>query len=208
MPTTDPSPRRAKYINQHKVIEAQATSLVVNRGYNNVTVEDIAEASGISKRTFFNYFQSKQEAVLGKGPRSINEFERSEFLQTDHEDLPKAVLRLCLEIAHDPYFDIETAKRRKQILDQNASLRSANMAKYQNLHPQLTSLVEEYLGLKSHLRNTELDVRVEANLVCHVVFAAILTAVDSTPQQLSKSNFNLMCEHMLAGIESMFRRNS
>lgn len=208
MPTTDPAPRRAKYINQHKVIEAQATLLVAQRGYNDVTVEDIAQASGIAKRTFFNYFQSKQDAVLGKGPRSLADHEREEFLKADHEDLPKAVLNLCLEITRDPYFDLETAKRRKQILAQNQALRTADMARYQHIHPQLTSLVEDYLVAKQHARTTELDARVEATLICHVSFAAIVAASDSTHHQLSYENYQLLCQHMLAGIESMFRRNS
>lgn len=208
MPTTDPAPRRAKYINQHKVVEAQATLLVLQRGYNHVTVEDIAAASGFSKRTFFNYFQSKQDAVLGKGPRSLTDHEREEFLKTNHENLNQAVLKLCLEMTHDPYFDLETAKRRKQILAQNAVLRTAHISRFQDLHPQLTSLVEEYLAANQHARATDLEVRVEAVLIVHVVFAAILTAADSTHHQLSEENYSLLCQHMLAGIESMFRSNS
>lgn len=37
--------------------------MVVERGYDQVKVEDIADAAGVSPRTFNNYFSSKAEAV-------------------------------------------------------------------------------------------------------------------------------------------------
>lgn len=40
-----------------------ATRLVVERGYAHVRIEDIADAAGVSLRTFRNYFSSKAEAV-------------------------------------------------------------------------------------------------------------------------------------------------
>ncbi|MBD8079310.1 TetR/AcrR family transcriptional regulator [Cellulosimicrobium arenosum] len=42
-----------------------AQSLVLERGLDAVTVEDVCEAVGVSPRTFFNYFPSKDDAVLG-----------------------------------------------------------------------------------------------------------------------------------------------
>lgn len=46
-------------------LRGAAMALVASRGYARVTVEDIAEAADVSVRTFFNYFRSKDEAVLG-----------------------------------------------------------------------------------------------------------------------------------------------
>lgn len=43
-----------------------AVRLVVERGYADVRVEDIADAAGVSLRTFRNYFGSKAEAITAR----------------------------------------------------------------------------------------------------------------------------------------------
>jgi AcrR family transcriptional regulator len=43
-----------------------AIHLTAERGYDNVRIEDIAEAAGVSPRTFNNYFSSKAEAIASR----------------------------------------------------------------------------------------------------------------------------------------------
>ena len=50
-----------------RLVEDAATSMVLDRGYDEVTVEDICAAAEISRRTFFNYFPSKDAAIFGGG---------------------------------------------------------------------------------------------------------------------------------------------
>lgn len=42
-----------------------ARSLTAARGVNGFTVEELCEEVGISRRTFFNYFPAKEDAILG-----------------------------------------------------------------------------------------------------------------------------------------------
>ncbi|SKC78598.1 TetR/AcrR family transcriptional regulator [Krasilnikoviella flava] len=57
---------RKKRARTDAIVES-AQRLVLERGLDAVTVEEIAEAAQISPRTFFNYFESKDDAVLGQG---------------------------------------------------------------------------------------------------------------------------------------------
>lgn len=58
---------------RRQAIIAAAQRLAVKRGYSGFTVEDLAEAVGVSRRTLFNHVSSKEEAVLGMLPRITDE---------------------------------------------------------------------------------------------------------------------------------------
>ncbi|OFI37777.1 TetR family transcriptional regulator [Arthrobacter sp. SW1] len=63
--TFDGGLRERKRAATRKAITAVARSLTASRGLNGYTVEEVCEEAGISRRTFFNYFHSKEDAVVG-----------------------------------------------------------------------------------------------------------------------------------------------
>ncbi len=67
MPDAPAGLRERKKVATRKALGIAAMRLAVERGLDNVLVEDIADAAGVSPRTFNNYFSSKHEAICALG---------------------------------------------------------------------------------------------------------------------------------------------
>ncbi len=62
--TAGPGLRERKKDDTRRALVDTAHRLTLDRGYDGFTVADLAEAVGISRRTFSNYFSSRAECVL------------------------------------------------------------------------------------------------------------------------------------------------
>src|SRR6478672_474474 len=60
-----PSLRERQKDETWSAIHEAASDAALEGGLASATVEAIAERSGISRRTFFNYFPTKEDAILG-----------------------------------------------------------------------------------------------------------------------------------------------
>lgn len=75
-----------------------AASMALDNGIENVTVEAIADRAGVSPRTFFNYFNGKEDAMLGlrepvMDPDALAEFSIGEDLLDRVSNLLLTVIR-------------------------------------------------------------------------------------------------------------------
>jgi AcrR family transcriptional regulator len=69
--------RERKKQQTRQAIHEAAMKLFAERGYDATTIADIADAAGISPRTFFSYFSAKEEAVFQKFDMAYEEFGRA-----------------------------------------------------------------------------------------------------------------------------------
>src|SRR6201991_3229197 len=56
--------RERKKVATREALSAAALRLALEHGAENVRVEDIAEAAGVSPRTYNNYFSSREQAIV------------------------------------------------------------------------------------------------------------------------------------------------
>src|SRR4051794_15092679 len=56
--------REQKKLDTRQQISDIATSMFIDQGFDNVRVSDVAEAAGVSEKTVFNYFPTKESLVL------------------------------------------------------------------------------------------------------------------------------------------------
>ena len=89
-------------------LEQVALELFAQRGFEATTVDDIATAAGIGRRTFFRYYSSKNDVVWGEFEEGLQAL-RSRLAGTDPEQplldaLREAVLAFNrLDPAHAPW---------------------------------------------------------------------------------------------------------
>src|SRR5260370_11787263 len=57
-----------------EALQAAAWRSIESHGFAATTVEAVAEAAGVSGRTFFRYFASKEDVVLGDLDAALREF--------------------------------------------------------------------------------------------------------------------------------------
>ncbi len=92
---TEPGRRDRKRLATHQALRSCALELVLRRGLDKVTVEDIAEAADVSVRTFFNHFPSKEDAVIGFDVDQANSLGQAVLDRPDDEP-PLEALRAVM----------------------------------------------------------------------------------------------------------------
>ena len=102
--------------------------LFVAKGYEQTTLDDIAAAAGISRRTFFHYFKSKDEILLA-WQIGLADSVRAAVLEAGTDQSPlDALCGALLRLAS--HYDTDTAIVIAGLLRSSDQLRAVNQAKY------------------------------------------------------------------------------
>ena len=124
-------------------IHAEAAKLVSTHGYDNVTVEDICAAAGISRRTFFNYVDSKDEAILGSFPFTFSQAGLDAIRDTPSDNLLELVIR-SMEVKPGR-FDGPTQECRRELLENNPGLMHAETTRKRGFLTAVARAVYDHL---------------------------------------------------------------
>lgn len=126
--STDLGWRERKRRETRKRVWESAIALFGANGYEATTLDAIAEASGISKRTFFHYFTSKEE-ILAAWQADVPNMFRSAIAA---EPVGKTPLDLVSNVlAKMPtHLNADQAVLINQIVRSSEQLRASNLAKF------------------------------------------------------------------------------
>lgn len=124
-----PGRRDRKKQQTRTALIAAALRLVDERGIERVTVEEISEAADVSTRTFFNYFATKDDALIGDP--LVDGSELRERLLAAPADLPLlSALMLALAPAIDQIeADRDMWRLRLRVIKNNPALLPALFAR-------------------------------------------------------------------------------
>lgn len=153
--------------------------LFEEHGIENVTVEHIAAAAGISVRSFHRYFAAKEDVVVGD-PATLGAIVEESLLARPATEPIWTSLRLAyatmLAQAGD---DEQLGKRTVRVVTTTAPLRARNLEKHLLWARALTPIVQERLPREAGAVAAESIV--QASLACLDVSLAQWADSDDTP---------------------------
>ena len=107
--------REQKRLATRRRIEDAATRLVDESSFDAVTIENICEVAGISRRTFFNYFSAKEGAVIGIKYEKLNEEQRQAFINATDTNIVELLVQQIAQHLDMEHQDKELHERRQRI---------------------------------------------------------------------------------------------
>lgn len=104
-------------------LHESAVAVVGRVGFTGATIDLIVGRARVSRRTFFNYYASKEDAVLGTTAPKMPEQALTAFVNDMEGDQFTRMLRLIVEIIRSTYVLGVTADERRRLVDSYPQLR-------------------------------------------------------------------------------------
>lgn len=127
-------------------IEIATLSLVLEKGYGGATIEEICQNADVSMRTFFNYFPSKDDAVIGMpSPDVDEEWLLSSLFRNESDSLLDTVLVTLIEVTSQDPSDVRVERLRKKVLATYPDLMYRHMKHFFEMEKTMREALAVYL---------------------------------------------------------------
>jgi AcrR family transcriptional regulator len=121
-----------------------ALQLFAERGYDETTLAEIAEAAGVSTRTIFAYFPSKEDILFATTQEMCNALSDALSERPAGTDALTALRQFILSSAHEK---TELDQKLGQLIARDATLASHKRARISQLQEALSAAIADDLGV-------------------------------------------------------------
>ena len=134
-------------------IERAGVRLSLEKGFKNVTVQEICEDADISRSTFFNYMPSREAAIFGR-PLRLVEFEKAwaVFEEIAPVSLLGALLQVSVLSIGGAEINQEVAAGRNRLRDEQPECLPLLLAPMTTFSLELSGFVTQWLAAHPELR--------------------------------------------------------
>jgi AcrR family transcriptional regulator len=141
--------RERKKRETRRALNLAALDLVEEKGFAAVTTEEIAARAGVSARTFFNYFPSKEAAVIGTTAEELEAYAASLEEPVEGESPLDSLRRLLAGMLAPTSIDRELRAKRRRVLLGEPALAPALVGNNIRIENALTAALERRLGIRA-----------------------------------------------------------
>ena len=146
VPATPPSLRQRKQEVVRVALGAAAEELFLSRGFERTTVEQIARAAGVSRRTFFRYYESKEDVLVERSDQ-LGERLFAELAARPRREPPLVAIRNALVPALEAGLeDRDFVRCSIRLLRETSALRRAMMERRNRLEERIAALMTRRLN--------------------------------------------------------------
>lgn len=142
-----------------------ALALFDEKGFDVVTVDEIAAAAGISRRSFFRYFPTKEDVVVAGHAKFGTKIADAVRARPEGEDVWSSLRRGYDVLADNTDRDPEAAARTMRVVNGTASLRAHTLEKHIGWAVDLAPEIARRLG-GADIHRLEADALVHASFAC------------------------------------------
>lgn len=167
--------RERKKAETRLAIERAAVEIASTRGYEAATAEAIAARANVSLRTFFNYFPSKDVAIVGSGQALIDDEQAHRILEQAGEGLLKGIARVVEACVAEADPTSELMRRRRRLIHDNPPLLHTRVILDDQFDSWLAKLVADHF--RRHPSRRRLTGRVSGDEEARLAVAAVSSAV-------------------------------
>lgn len=125
-------------------IERASLDLFTRRGFEGVTIDEIAEAAGISRRTYFRYFATKADAVWGDFDAHVERLRRL-LDAVDEQPLLASICAAYVEVNDYATADLPQLRQRMQLILTESALLAHSQVRYADVD----RVVAEYVARRT-----------------------------------------------------------
>ena len=197
--------RERKKQQTRATITRAALQLFAERGYDETTLADIAEAADVAPRTIFAYFESKEDILLCEESVLLSDLERKLDERPAGTTTVDAIREFLSSIEHPD----EEAKLRKQIIAANPELQVKMRGRHAQLEPMLADSIAKDLGAApGDIRPLLIAASVTAAFtsVRDRIFDAESAGEPLSPEQ-GMATLDQVLEFLRGGLEALRRGN-
>src|SRR5262245_4498028 len=137
--------RETKKLQTREAIAAAGMGLFVTRGFDHVTVGEIAREAGVSEKTVFNYFPTKEDIFFDEVPQRLQALAQAVGGRRPDQSLVEAMYELhakqCTRLASPEFVHFA------RTIDESPALQAKEMEVMGLFTDHLATAIQDELGL-------------------------------------------------------------